>query len=408
MWRILVTVLGIAVWFGTLFAQNPGRTNVGEKHYGLVCRKLTTDPDCKACGLDGSHHWRCYSHSLGNDTPKLGTLSPEVAISTNRGDRSNSSNESLCWSSKFDEITDVNMNATLLRDRNFVIAELKRSVQQAGGIDEFLLQFEKQKASFEDAQVQGQSTVDAFGGPHPIHALILFADGGMETARCLAGDVSPALSIAARAKPSGASGSDCNSLALYRDTQLVKDFDLAMAKYNIFNQGMLNQQDYAKETLNLLDEKWWAGQTGAEIAIEVKYYTDLFNDLVGWINPMESKGLHLVQATAVTIDLVKTEEEEGAKKADADGATELVKELAKQNGSFLGLGLDAISHQQKQEGMAAYKAEVQQHVREIEIAVKNYKVKRMQSAARSQAILRLVATIDETCATRSTFSPNPK
>jgi hypothetical protein len=414
--RVLISILAISICAAATFGQGQNSAVVGEKHYGTVCTKLTTDPECKVCGLDDSHHWRCYSHSLWKDIPGDAMPLPEALPSTKPSKASNEPDTSSCWSSKFDEITDPNIKTNLLRDRPFTVQLFKKQIQQAGGTDEFLLQFEKQKTAFEDSQAQGQDTVEWFGAPHPIDQMILLAEGGIEIASCIAGlgpSSGGATSIPlasnpdlASTKPDNSMNSDCKALTVYRDTQLVRDFDLAMTKYNIFKEGMLKQEDYARETLNLMNDQWWAGQTGAEIAIEVKYYTDLFNDLVGWVNPLESESVRLAQGAAVTVDLVKTEEDEGARKAAGDAATELTKELAKQGGSFLGLGLDTIQHQENQEGMAAYKAEVQRHVRNIESEVSSYRNKMTQSQARVRAISDLVASIDKACNPGSTISPN--
>jgi glutaredoxin 2 len=121
---------------------------------------------------------------------------------------------------------------------------------------------------------------------------------------------------------------------------------------------------------------------------------------------VENEGVRLTQAYAVTVDIVKTKEEEGAKKAAGDAMTELVKELAQRSGSFLGIGMDAIQHQERLEGMAAYKASVQQNVQAIENAVDSYRVKMRQSQARAQAIQDLITTIDNACTPSPTFNPN--
>jgi hypothetical protein len=309
---------------------------------------------------------------------------------------------SSCWSTRFDEITDPYIKVHLLRDRKFTATKLRELIQEVGGTEEFLRQFEEQKNILENLQGQGQSTAEEFGEPHPIDQLILFAEGGIEMASCMSGigpssDGESSVSTLADSKSRLPDAANCKALRNYRDTQLVKDLDIAINKYSIFRAGMLKQEEYARTTSNLMNDEWWGGEKRARIAIEIKALTDLFQDTVGWFAPVENLGVKIVQAGAVTIDVLKTEEEEGAKAAAAETWTDILKELAKKNGSFLGLGMDAIAYKERLERLASSKEEVQQRVRDIERTVNSFHSKMIQSKARAQAIGDLVAQIDHAC-----------
>ncbi len=410
----VIFISAILATFSGVIARGQDRAFIGEKHYGSVCARLTKDSECKACALDATHHWNCDSRNAAKAAPRSKEDLSDVPEVTRLGDKSANFDTSSCWSSKYDEITDSNLKLNLLRDRAFVTESLGRSIQRAGGIDQFLLQFERQIVAFRYSQAQGTSTAEAFGSSHPIDQLILFAEGGIEMAHCIAGLGTGSGGVTAlpsqplsRSEPAKIPGKNpnCKELAVYRDAQLIKDFDLAIAKYDIFKQGKLSAEDLEKKTLNLMNDHWWRTQTMVKVAIEVKFYADAFNDIVGLINPLESKTLKLAQATAVNVDLIKTWEEEGAKKAVEDGATELVKEVARGGGSFLGLGLDELQYQERQKGMATFQSEVQRQVRSVEKAVKNYQVNMVQSKARTQAIADLVASIDKACSPVPIFNP---
>jgi hypothetical protein len=200
----------------------------------------------------------------------------------------------------------------------------------------------------------------------------------------------------------------CQQAVYYRDHDLVKEFDAAMARYNVFRDGKLEQDKIRIESLKLMDKEWWGGKTGAQAAIEIKFYANLFNDTVGWIAPEEyfdrlyghtaNEGLHLVEHDAIAVDAMKKETDEGAKEAAKETFKQYAKEITGQVGSFVGIYDDLKAHNGDGAKLAQAQLTVQRVVKNIEQTISQYDAKMQESHAKMQSIADVVALIDQACA----------
>jgi hypothetical protein len=409
--RHLSGVFGIWLCAAALYGQQ-SNTAQSEKHFGSVCAGLTGDPECKVCGLGNSSRWSCYSHSLWEEIP--GTSLP-VAEQPPPKKRTKSSNPDSCsagacgsdscpsWSSKFDEIQDDQVLSALRQQQNKGwngttannLSALKSALNQV-----------------EDSISQVDEAINALGGGdyHSVDEVQCKKPkkgaGALEAALCEM--LNRQNMILALKGTLEIANCHCEALTAYRDTQLEKDFDAAMSQYSIFGKGMLDQEKYAKDTLNLMNNEWWFGQTTAEIASQVKFFTDEFNDIAGMAAP-ESPVLKSVQYGAIAVDVIKAEIQDGAKAAYQEAKEAAAKELAEEeNGPLASMTLDALEYKEREEGMAAFKAQVQERVRAIEKTVRSFNTKMKQSKARARAIEDMMAQIDHACDSGPTIDVTPR
>jgi hypothetical protein len=426
--RLLAIFAAICFFPTIVTGQTPDQSSVGEKHFGAVCAKLTADSECKVCGLDSSHHWACYSHALWKEIPGNATPLPPTAPSATKnvgggGEASAGSGTDLgsCWSSSFDEITDPYLKTNLIRDQDFMRGKLEQAVEQAGGTDQFLLQFEQQKAAFEDAQAQGQDEVEFLGAPHPISQLMLLADGSIEVAKCLDGR-GPGSDVASSSPPRASETNvwkkqDCGALLAYRDTELQHDFQAAVTRHDLHVTEREENFTLAKQTLQLMDNGWWGGRlTGghgkalAEVAINVKFVTDEVNGFLALFNPAESVTLDTVNSVGREVDVVRSAVDNGAKQASADGgkaaAWMLAEEIGKLNkestalqalGGGAAMVHGAVDYQENMEKMEDAETTIQQEVGKLVTSARNWQDKAAEAKAESDAINRIRQQISGYC-----------
>ena len=288
-----------------------------------------------------------------------------------------------------------------------------RMISMGGGL-EAIAADEKLRSEEDDAQVfqqaQGQGQVPSGMSSQEYTA---FRRGLIDIYHCRKGaatapTTAPVTSVRQTASLNAPRITNCQEAAYYRDHQLVKDFDAAMAQYNIFKDGKLNQQKIKIESLKLMDTEWWGGKTAVQAAIEIKLYTHLFNDTVGWLLPEEYfeqlygktavQSFDLVQHDAIALDAAKKEAEEGAKKAAEDTFKEYAKEVIGQVGSLIGIYDDLKEHNEDRAKLAKAEASVQKIAENIERTINRYDNRMQESMAKTQAIADVVAAIDQVCA----------
>jgi hypothetical protein len=64
---------------------------------------------------------------------------------------------------------------------------------------------------------------------------------------------------------------------------LYQEFNHALEQYRRNRADVEGNMGIANDAVKLMDDNWWVGQTGAEIAVEVKRVTD---HIKAWLGPM--------------------------------------------------------------------------------------------------------------------------
>lgn len=309
---------------------------------------------------------------------------------------------SLSWSSWWDQLA-AERQAVLLQP-----GAVDRMIQMGGGLeaiatDEKLRSEENDALIFRQSQSQGKVPPGMTSQEYTA-----FRRGLIDIYHCRTGDRETSTTRLAGI-------TNCQEAAYFRDHQLVKEFDVAMSRYNIFKDGKLQQEKIGIESQKLMDKEWWGGKTAVQVEIEIKFYAQLFNDTVGWLAPDEYferlygktavHGLKLVQHDAIAIDAMKREIEEDAKKAALDTLRDYVKDVMKQVGSFAGIYYDLEQHNIDRASLAQAEATIQKVVANIERTMNQYDSRMRESQARANAIADDVAAIDQACAPASVAIP---
>jgi hypothetical protein len=302
---------------------------------------------------------------------------------------------SLNWSSWWDNLAPERQ--TVLRQPGAV----DRMIQMGGGL-EAIPADEKRRSEEDDALAFQQDLAQGRVPPGMTsQEYTAFRRGVIDIYHCRKGD-----GEALTTRPTGTI--NCQDAAYYRDHQLVKEFDAAMTRYNVFRDGQMEQEKIKSENLKLMDTEWWGGKTTVQVAIEIKFYAHLFNDTVGWVSPEEYferlygktavEGLKLVQHDAIAVDAMKTETEEGAKQAAKNTFIECAKEVMGQVGSFVGMYDDLEEHNNDRAKLAQAQATLQKIASNIQQTINQYDRRIRESQASMRAITDVVAAIDQACA----------
>jgi hypothetical protein len=376
--------------------QKLNRAKKPDKRYGEVCSNLTGDNECKVCIQSNGDAWTCSSRTMWQEASRTASCDPN-------------------WSSKLDQISDPQVRGMFSLDSINVRANGKQFideyVRRLGSVDKFMQAAEQSQVDDQDQLTQHQKAGDS-DGVAKLEQMMLFNAAMMEIGRCrMSGEATPS------SRP--LNSENCKKLVEYRDTQLVKDFDIAMSRYNIFKKGSLNLGEIRQEGTQLMDKEWLGGKTGAEIAIEVRYYADLFKDSAEVLVPeatfvklfgeVAKSRVDLVSNVGVTIDLIKKEEYSGAKQAALDAWIEVAKMLSGQAGSLIGTAQDMQTHSEHRKELEDAKERVREQVENIDRTLDRYSAKMQESRARSENIARIVAQIDRSCnaSTPPSLSVNP-
>jgi hypothetical protein len=272
----------------------------------------------------------------------------------------------------------------------------------------------------EFANLQGE------GGPEAEVELQLIAAGFVDVARCRMGPsgylvtAKPSLIDAGSFKAAGTDAIDqqinslldgnagCDELINYRDNQLEKEFDLAMTNRDLFKAQKENDFLLAQNTLNIMNDQWWAGQTVAQLAIYVKLADDEAKAVLSALAP-ESLAVNTIDTAAdntkLTIDIVHSESTNLGKKASDDGYHESMIEAFKAAAWKIGDKLSPVSailHGQtdfirNQEGMDSYQAEVQEQVGALISSARNWHDKEKEQQSKADSIAKIKKQITDYC-----------
>jgi len=205
-------------------------------------------------------------------------------------------------------------------------------------------------------------------------------------------------------------GDLCKQATEFRDHQLFQLWDTEQRKYVIFTEGSKEQKKLRDETATLMDDNWWAGSTGAGVAIEIKGFTDAVNDAIGLFVPEgEAVQIGISQihhageiATALTgIGVLETYTKENAEAAAKQAAAEVFAKYGGQIGSGTKLLLDTAEYAKEKNDAEEYRDTVQAQVRRINETLRTLDDKRKAAVEQMDAYQEIVKGIDMLCANKT-------
>jgi len=207
---------------------------------------------------------------------------------------------------------------------------------------------------------------------------------------------------ALKTSPLSSPGPNCASLAQYRDTYLIKKFDAALDQYALNRADVTDQIGIGKKTLNLMNDQWWVGQTGAEIAIALKAETDVIKAWLAGLTPetkaLDEMILKPLDKAVLTTSLIETEIHEGAKATQEKVEKEAVKEWISQKYGPIGDTVVAvIEYRENTEGLEKFKQETQYQVSRLVLNAKQAGERAKRSRAKAEYIEAIKEQIDQAC-----------
>lgn len=198
----------------------------------------------------------------------------------------------------------------------------------------------------------------------------------------------------------------CDELLAYRDGPLMHDLDTAIEKKAIYSQGKLAAMDQAQDVLNLMNKEWYLGKTGAEIVIHVKLATDEVKAVLKMFVPEEGvvdgflEGLAgrdlpqklpqtfaeeykpIVDSTDLSVGLIKTWNEEGAKKAVGDAGKEVAWTIGEELSPVVGMEHGLLTYVDNQDKMEQSEEIIQQQVGKLVHDARSWHAKEQAESAK--------------------------
>jgi hypothetical protein len=204
-------------------------------------------------------------------------------------------------------------------------------------------------------------------------------------------------------------GDLCAQAADFRDHQLFNLWDTEQKKYAIFTEGSNAQVKIRDDTAKLMDDEWWAGSIGAEVAVEIKGFADVVNDTIGLFVPegqaiqMGTSTIHHAReiANGVTgIGVLETYTKENAEAAAKQAGAEVFAKYGGQVGAGTKLLLDTAEYAKNKKDAENYRETVQAQVRRINETLRTLDDKRKAAVEKMDAYQEIVNGIDMLCANK--------
>jgi hypothetical protein len=197
--------------------------------------------------------------------------------------------------------------------------------------------------------------------------------------------------------------SKCAQAIDYRDHGLLRQWDQAVNQYTIQAQGKASVEDIKKK---LLDDSWWATSSGPDIASEIKFACDSFNDLIGSIfpegeiaqigKPVIHHAPEILRAFNAGEPLV-TLGKENADAAAKEAWQDVGKDILGQAGSAIGLMQDIESRAKTKNDWLELRATVQEQVESLDRTISSYDDKIRKAGEKLDALEEVVIAIDQAC-----------
>jgi hypothetical protein len=196
----------------------------------------------------------------------------------------------------------------------------------------------------------------------------------------------------------------CRQAQSFRDQQLFTLWDTEQKKYEILTEGSDAMKRLRTETTRLLDENFWAGSTGATVAIEIKGFTDVLNDVIQLFLPEAQLGTAVfhnaedIASTVTGIDILVTYSKEDAKAAALQSMREVSARYGGQVGAAAKLLGDVADYAKNKKEAQEYEQTVQDQVQRANQAIRMLKEKRKDAIRNMDGYQEVVRGIDLLCA----------
>jgi len=194
----------------------------------------------------------------------------------------------------------------------------------------------------------------------------------------------------------------CKQLYDYRDNQLETAFNVALTKQDLFKDRKEKDLVLAKDTLNLSNQEWLMGQQGAQIAIELKFFTDELSAFLKALAP-EAEVVDFIEHVGISIGIVRSAVENGAKKASEDGAKEALWVLSEELSPLVAMEHGVLTRAENERGVEESKAEIQRQVSAIVGTARNWHNKELEAQSAAESIAKIKQRITEYCSAESGF-----
>jgi hypothetical protein len=207
----------------------------------------------------------------------------------------------------------------------------------------------------------------------------------------------------------------CQQARDFRDHRLFQLWDTQQKKYALYSQGEHDQEALRLKATSLLDDEWWAGATGAQVAIEIKGFADVTSDVLQLFVPegqLAGHSMHYAEAVARTVTsmgVLESYAKDNAQVAAGQAWSELGARYGGQLGSGAKLLMDAASYAQTKKDQEGYRETVQAQIRQINRTVLDLTEKKGQALQKMDGYQEIVRGIDMLCAnSRQEAAPGPR
>ena len=199
---------------------------------------------------------------------------------------------------------------------------------------------------------------------------------------------------------------NCRELLAYRDGDLENDLRAATRRFDLSKQEAESYIETARGTLNLMNEQWLVGETGTEIAIQLKFFADEASAFLHLLAPGEHAVVDLVERSGVTLGILRSAVENGARAASEEASKEAFWSLSEELSPLIAMQHGSVSYADNEAGMDGYKAEVQRQVAALVKSARRWQDKETEARSESQSIAQLKQRITAFCSSSLPVKPD--
>jgi hypothetical protein len=207
----------------------------------------------------------------------------------------------------------------------------------------------------------------------------------------------------------------CDELMNYRDNQLEKELNLAVYKRDVYKAGKEKQFENAQDTLNLMNHEWLMGETGAQIAIEVKFVADEVSVLLGFFGepriPMRIPKVtpaDIISGAGPTVGIIRSYVEDGAQKASDDGAKAAIWRIAEELNPLVAVAHGLADLSENEEGLQDSKDEIQKQAAAIVETARKFNDKEKEEQSKADSLAKIKQSITDYCAPQAVINLAPR
>lgn len=142
--------------------------------------------------------------------------------------------------------------------------------------------------------------------------------------------------------------------------------------------------------------------------MKIKLVTDEFNSGIKLFVPVESSLLKFVERAGISVGIIRSEVENGAKKASEDGSKEAIWALAEELSPLIAMEHGFVSYNENLEGMENSEAEVQRQVGTLVKSARNWRNKEKEEYSKADSIAKIRQQITNYCTVQPEINLAPR